>query len=207
MLNPLRDADVPSASSPTVRAPLFKSLVNAMNANKRQVVLDLGAASTAMLSMLGRSRTRVEIVDLVHFGGVERLNAAKPGKELERVCQSLLPNRDSTDGFDLVFCWDIPNYLSLPALSALMRAVGQRSKPGALAHALIAYSERHMAEHPAHFMPTADGDLMDRNGDDGVIDSPRFTSEALADNTGSFIIDRARLLSNGMQEYLLRFEN
>ena len=60
-------------------APLFEDLAAGLDATQRHVVLDLGAASTAMLALLGRSRCRVEIADLAYFGGIDCLNSTEPG--------------------------------------------------------------------------------------------------------------------------------
>ena len=159
-----------------------------------------------MLALLGQSRCRVEIADVAHFGGIDRLNKAEPGPELTAVAESLLPNRLSEDAIDLVFCWDLPNYLTLDALSALMAAIGRRARPGALAHALIVYAEREMKDAPGRFVPTTDGELVDHGDPGKPIAAPRYSPEALGKNMGGFVIDRARLLVNGMQEFLFRLE-
>ena len=200
-------ARVPTDSPVELHAPLFRDLVAGLDSTERHVVVDLGAASTTMLALLGRSRCRVEILDLAHFGGIDRLNTIEPGPALDDAAGSLIPNRQPVDGVDLVFCWDLPNYLTLGALSALMHAIGRCARPGALAHALICYAERDMKEHPGRFVPTADGDLVDYNATSTAITAPRYSPEELGKSMGGFVIDRARLLSNGMQEFLFRLES
>jgi hypothetical protein len=186
-------------------APLFHELVTGLDATQRHVVLDLGTASTAMLALLGRSRCRVEIADLAHFGGIDRLNATEPGPTLPNAASALLPSRLPDDAFDLVFCWDLPNYLTLNALLTLMDAIAHRARPGALAHVLIYYSERDMRQHPGRFVPTADGDkLIDYSTTHEAIAAPRYSPEDLDKGMGRFVLDRARLLSNGMEEFLFR---
>jgi hypothetical protein len=56
-----------------------------------------------------------------------------------------------------VFCWDLPNYLTLDALSTLMDAIAHRARPGAVAHALIYCAARDMRDHPGRYVPTAHG--------------------------------------------------
>lgn len=187
-----------------LHAPLFHNLLAGLDEIERHVILDLGAASTAMLAQLGRSRCRVEITDLAHFGGIDYLNTTEPGPVLVDAAESLLPTRLPDDAIDIVFCWDLPNYLTLNALSALMNAIGHRARPGALAHALIFYAEPDMKEHPGRFVPTADGKLIDCSATSTAIAAPRYSPEDLGKNIGGFVIDRARLLSNGMQEFLFR---
>ncbi|MDH3351771.1 MAG: hypothetical protein OEM60_02435 [Gammaproteobacteria bacterium] len=195
---------LPPGSPAALHAPLFQNLMARLNAGGRHVVLDLGAASTAMLARLGRSRCYVEIADLAHFGGIDQLNTTETGPALADKAESLLPKRLSDEAIDLVFCWDLPNYLTLNALSALMHAIGRRAGPGALAHALVFYAERDMNERPGRFVPTADDELIDHGAPGAAIAAPRYSPEDLGNGMGHFEIDRARLLSNGMQEFLFR---
>ena len=175
-----------------------------MDVDERHVVLDLGAASTATLALLGNCRCRVEIVDLAYFGGVEQLNTAESGEELVGATEALLPDPPPGEAFDMILCWDLPNYLTLDALAALMAAVKRRSRPGALAHALVFYAQRDMQENPGRFTPTADGELIDSSTFGRTVTAPRYSPEALGKSMGRFAIDRARLLSNGMQEFLFQ---
>lgn len=194
----------PPDSSAALHAPLFQELVGGLEETGRHVILDLGAASTEMLAVLGRYRCRVEIADLAHFGGIDALNTAEPGLALSDAAESSLPKRLPGDPVDLVFCWDLPNYLTLDALSGLMSVIRRRTRPGALAHALIYYADRDMNEHPGRYVPTADGVLADRRHQGAAIPAPRYSPEDLQKSMAGFSIDRARLLGNGMQEFLFR---
>lgn len=196
-------SSVPAAA---LHAPLFQYLMAGLETREEQAVLDLGAASTEMLALLGRYRCRVEIVDLAYFGGIDALNAAEPGPALVEVANALLPGGRPGSAIDLVYCWDLPNYLSLNALAALMDAIGRRARPGALAHALICYSDRDMPEQPGRYVPTEDGALFDRSAPAARVAAPRYSPEELGQSMGRFTIDRARLLGNGMQEFLFRLQ-
>ena len=202
----LRRASTAASPAPPValHAPLFQGLVESFDETQRHVALDLGAASTELLAWLGRSRCRVEIADLAYFGGIERLNAAEPGPELAEVAESVLPGLRLDDPIDLVFCWDLPNYLSLDALSTLMCAIERRARPGAIVHALIFYAGRDMPERPGRFVPTEHGELLDLSEPGMPVEAPRYSPEELGKSMRPFEIDRARLLGNGMQEFLFQ---
>ena len=190
-----------------LHAPLFQALINSLDAKRRHVVLDLGAASTEMLALLGRSRCRVDVADLAHFRGIGDLNNAKTGPALADIAESLLPNRLTSEATDLVFCWDLPNYLTLNALSALMAAIARRCRPGSLVHTLIFYAESHMNERPGRYVPGTSGALVNLAAPTQPIAAPRYSPENLDHSMRPFTIDRARLLSNGMQEFLLRLHS
>ncbi len=202
-------ARAPMVKPAALNAPLFRSLVERLESGGRHVVLDLGPASTPMLELLGQFRCRVEIVDFASFGGLARMNAVDEEEEsaddlLARAEMFLPEYRGEEDALDLVLCWDIPNYLRPPALSALMRAIASRTRPGALAHALIVYSERSMPEQPSRFQPTEDLKLASRATTAAEIRAPRYSPEDLGRTMGGFVIDRGRLLADGMQEMLFR---
>jgi hypothetical protein len=188
----------------TVRTPLFQDILAGLDDDRRHVVLDLGAASTAMLAILSQARCRVEIADFAHFGGIDILNSAEPGSLLVDAADAWIQEQPEDDLIDLVLCWDLPNYLTLDALSALMSAIGRRARPDAIAHALIFYADREMPEHPGRFIPTAGGELMDYRTQGAAVSAPRYSPEDLRLNMGPFKIDCGRLLRNGMQEYKFR---
>lgn len=194
----------PAAGPAAVHAPLFQDLAKRLDDNRRHVVLDLGAASTAMLALLGRARCRVEVADLAYFGGIEMLNNADSRSSLLAAADSLVVQQPRDELFDLIFCWDLLNYLTLDAVSALMAAIAQNARPGAIVHALISYSDREMLDRPGRFIPTADGELMDHRTPGASVAAPRYSPENLQDNMRPFAIDYARLLRNGMQEYQFR---
>ncbi len=189
---------------PTVlNAPLFRQLIGQLDGAGRRIVLDLGAASTPMLALLGRSRCRVEIADLAGEGGVDRLNSSDtPVDVLVATAEALLPEHQSDDAVDLVLCWDLLNYLKPQGMSALMNAIAARGRPGMLAHALIVYSERSMPARPGRYVPTEDLKLLDRATPAAMIAAPRYSPEFLGSNMGRFGIEHARLLGNGMQEFV-----
>lgn len=194
----------PPISPVAFHAPLFHDLVTGLDETQRHIVLDLGTASTGMLALLGRCRCRVEILDLAFFGGIDQLKAMETRSELANAANALVPNPLPGEPFDLVFCWDLPNYLTLEALSALMTAIGRRARPGALAHVLIVYAEHEMAKEPGRYVPNADAELIDRNARRASIEAPQYSPADLGSNMGPFVLDRARLLGNGMQEFLFR---
>lgn len=203
-LRKARSALSPVGPPATVRAPLFQTLVTGLDDGRRHVVLDLGAASTAMLALLSRARCRVEIADFAHFGGIDMLNNAEPGLPLVAAAESWVGEQAEHDPIDRILCWDLPNYLTLDALSGLMSAIAHRARPGAIAHALIFYADREMPDHPRRFIPTPDGELTDYEPLGTAVAAPRYSPEDLRNNMGPFQIDCGRLLRNGMQEYLFR---
>lgn len=201
-------ARAPMEKPSALKVPLFRMLVNRLEAGGRHVILDLGPATTPMLSLLGQFRCRVDIADLASDGGIERMNAEADGEDLVTRADALLPARRGPDDvIDLVLCWDLPNYLKPPALSGLMAAIAGRAGRGALVHALIVYSERTMPQRPGRFVPGEDLKLVNRAASGVEIPAPRYSPEDLGRIMQGFVVDRAMLLANGMQEFLFRLKD
>jgi hypothetical protein len=157
-----------------------------------------------MLSLLGGFRCCVEIADVGCEEDRARLHSDVDGHSRIAIAESLLPAHKADDPVDLVFCWDLLNYLKREGLTALMSAIAARARPGARAHALIVYSERSMPERPGRWVPTDDCLLVDKAPATPMIEAPRYSPEYLGQSMAGFTIEHARLLANGMQEFTFR---
>ena len=198
----LRPAQPPaSADAGGVNAPLFRRLLELQSADRRAVILDLGPSRTETVALFGQFRCRLEFTDLGDC--CEQLNAETDPLQQQQMVESLLPRRRQ-EAADIVLCWDILNYLQRPALKTLMAQVAIRSRPGTLAHALIAYSTPRMPAKPDRYAALPDGRLIIRHTTGADCAAPRYTPEDLRHCLPDYTVESAMLLKNGMQEFLLR---
>lgn len=185
----------------TLNAPLFRGLVEGLDIERRLVVLDLGAAETKTIAFFGRFRCRMDIADIADR--IEALNADRDAETLPGHAESLLTARHD-EPTDVVLCWDLLNYLEPAALAALTRAITARTRTGAHMHALIAYSESSMPVSPGRYVPLEDGRLHDLAPSRTERPARRYTPDDLKRHLPGCKIERARLLANGMQEFVFR---
>jgi hypothetical protein len=197
-------AKAPMDKPAVLNAPLFQQLIEQFDTGVRSIILDLGAASTPMLAVLGRSPCLVEIADMAGDDAIDRLNSDVSPDARIALAESLLPQHDAGAEVDFVFCWDLLNYLKPDALSALTRAIVARARPGTRAHALIAYSDRSMPDRPGRFVPTEDLKLVNHAVPTSHTEAPQYSPEYLRRIMRGMEIEHARLLANGMQEFLFR---
>jgi hypothetical protein len=190
-----------SAASGALNAPLFHSLIDRLGDGGRFVVLDLGSVRSETVALLTQYRCRLEIADL--GDSIDALNAEESPRRLRELAEAALParRRESTD---LVFGWDLINYLNRPALTAVMEAIAIRGRPGTLIHALVYYSARRMPQRPSCFVPLDEQRIANVGRPQPERDAPRYSPEDLASCMPRYSVDRARLLRNGMQEFLFR---
>jgi hypothetical protein len=184
-----------------LNAPLFASIFERLAEEDRCVVLDLGAARTETIAVFGGYRSRLEIADVAD--GLEELNAEPDPQMLRERAERLLPS-PGAEAANVILCWDLLNYLQRPALSALMNAVAERARPGAFVHALVVYASKKMSIRPGCFVPLDRQRLINLAPIQAERDAPRYSPEDLSRLMPSYTVERARLLRNGMQEFLFR---
>jgi len=186
----------------TVTAGLFRSLIDGLSDDRRWVILDLGPVHQRTLALLEGKRCMLSVVDLaseidgrgsVHADECAEMLALPPIRNAERV--------------DVVFCWDLLNYLDRESLRALMATVAERCRSGALVHAFVVYSERVMHDRPGQLVPVDAGTFIDVAGETPTRPAPRYSTEALTEAMPDYTVERVRLLGNGMQEYLFKIRS
>lgn len=184
-----------------LNAPLFRGILERMEDDSRWVVLDLGPARAETVTAFGRFRCRLDIADLAD--GIDTLNAVAEPEQLNAAIERLLPPRRQ-EATDIVLCWDLLNYLDRPRLKALMGQLQLRLCPGSLVHALIAYSTPYMSARPERFVPAEGHGLLRRPVTTEQVKAPRYSPEDFARCMPGYVVERAMLLKNGMQEFLFR---
>lgn len=192
---------LPDRSAEALNAPLFQYVIERMHDGERWVVLDLGQARNETVSVLNQFRCRLDVADLAD--GLDVLNAETDPQRLRDLVETLLPARRD-EPTDVVFCWDLVNYLSRPALTAVMEGIAARGRPGTLAHCLVVYSAQKMPQRPGIFVPVDEQRLMNMGVPYGERPAPRYSPQDLAQTMPQYTVERGRLLRNGMQEFLFR---
>ena len=191
----------PTGGPEALNAPLFHSIIQRLEGGGRWIVLDLGAARSNTIGLFGKFRCRLDIVDMADT--LDSLRNESDRRVLrQRVEDALLPR--GREPIDIVLCWDLINYLSQPALTAVMECIAARCKKGALAHGLIYYSTRTMPQQPGCFVPVDALRLANLSPPGAERPSPRYSPEDLARCMPGYTVERGRLLRNGMQEFLFR---
>ena len=192
----------PVPANDALNAPLFHSVIEGLENAGRVVVLDLGTARTETIALFGRFRCRLDIADLAD--GVDALNATEPNPKAMRTrVEALLPLR-RREPTDLVLCWDVLNYLNRPAIAGLMESIANRGRHGMLVHCLMFYSAPQMPLRPGCWVSVDDSQIMNVAAPQSMRKAPRYTPEDLGQCMPRYSVERARLLRNGMQEYLFR---
>ena len=104
---------------------------------------------------------------------------------------------------DLILLWDLPNYLPPDLLTDLIQYLLPFSHRQTRIHTYI-YTRETMPQHPAHFCFEPQNKIRMQQAPEPRCTCPMYYKEMLQRLMVPFVIERGILLSNGMQEYLLR---
>lgn len=182
-----------------LRVPLFESITAGFNDEARHVLIDCGPARAGMIEMLTGLRCRLEIIDLP--ARLESLEALPDDVDLAEWFARLLPPAGS-EAADFIFCWNLLDYLAPQQISALMRVLIPRLRPGGRVHALVQYSSPRMPAGPGGMAPLGRTVLQLDNLGPASRNAPRHSRGTLEKFMQGLKAERTMLLSNGMQEYL-----
>ncbi len=197
-----------AAASPVGRglhAPLFEQLVEGLEEDRRHVVLDCGAARAGTIHLLSRYRCRLDVLDLAVM--LPELNAAQADPQARRaVLTRQLPTAQDEPA-ELVFCWNLLNYLQPGDITTLIEGLLPLLAPAARLHALIEYSSPLMPAGPGHWVPDQTGRLFADQEDVEQIPAPRYSPKALERMMPQLKPERSMLLGNGLREHLFRLRS
>jgi SAM-dependent methyltransferase len=163
-------------------------------------VLDLGRGFGANIEYLSRFATKICVEDLYHtlsslghpFTGEERVYCP--------VFETLLPYRDQVR-FDVIFLWNLLDYLDRDDIRRLMAHLATLCNRGALVYAMISIRPK-IPELPTNFKIVDDRNLVCQQTTALQRDCPRYTQVKLREWMPALRVKRSFLLQSGIQEYL-----
>ncbi len=183
-------------------SPLLREALTRIDPAERHVILEPGAVSPGILSLVQGTRCRLLVADAAM--ALSRLDDMAEEKlylahEVERLIEDA-----GKEKIDTVLCWDLLNYMSLPLLSIFAARLAAIMSPSGLVHAYIHSAESSMPQCPQRYALRGDNHVMRLDGDPPVRKVPRYSYGDLEKHAGGLRVARSMLLRNGMQEYLLR---
>ena len=104
---------------------------------------------------------------------------------------------------DLLLLWDLPNYLDGKVLRAIIEYLLPHCSDDAILHIYIHTRERMPVKPGTYTIGSSNKVCVKRNSSEKT-QSPMYYKESLQKALSPFLVQRGVLLSNGVQEYLLK---
>ena len=198
-----------------LRLPLFSRLMAELARWPRVVVMELGPCNHSLVNVLSGYQSCLHVLDLPAqlpaLNAIER-DSPNTNTDLDRFFQTAVPMVRETP-IDVVLCWNLLDYLDAPALRSLIQHLSPRLSEQARVHAVTSYSDTSMPAQPPRWAPRLTAEQVEQGLveevtvtvlDDAQRNAPRYTPRQLESLLPGLRIDSSMLLSNGMQEHLLK---
>lgn len=177
----------------------LKLVLDALDPEARREVLDLGPPVGPNLEFLSALSCRVRIVDF-HRSVCAEPVAMREAEVFDALVERLLPFAEE-ESFDILFAWDVFNYMRPDQIASLMARLAPACRPRALVLALIS-THRKIPAAPLRYRILGRETL----AYDGPVEPsrpcPRYRQLELERLLPAFSVKGTFLLRNGIQEYL-----
>lgn len=177
----------------------LEHIMSRLEAAPRCGVLDLGAPVAANVELYARHASRIAFADFYRFYEPQRPNGAGAASFAES-----LPT--TATEIDIIFAWDLLNYLSLEEITWLGQSVSSKCAPGAILLALVSCSGPMPATPSKHTIVDERTLRVEANGS-STRRSPAYSEQALLRSLPDFTVKSRCQLRSAMVEYLFCWES
>ena len=184
------------------KSPLLFSLLKPKPDEQRLEILDIGAASNNSIEYLSQFYCKIFIAngmsELTAISAALTETPQRLNRELIKVLQFYKKNPAS---LDVIFLWDIINYLDASILSCIINYLLPHTNKDTHLHAYI-HTARLMPEIHGKYEILGDEKILTDNASALTRKCPAYYQDALNKLLYPFKVKRSVLHTNGMQEYL-----
>jgi hypothetical protein len=181
-----------SPPGPIIRsAPGLADLFGSLESGKSHVVLDLGTASDASLSVYAHVARQVRFADL---GGTPE-TPPRWDAPLGEAARAMV------DRYDVLLLWDTLGWLPREERKRFMARVGELAAPNAWLHLVVEAPER-TGPRPVRFGLADTGRMRYELADGGTVATSRLLPADVEKALAPFEVVRAFTLKDGLREYL-----
>lgn len=196
-----REAALPEEPLTSNHASLgLNALLQRLKEDRKYNILDLGPACGSNVEFYSRFAGKIYIEDLYQTLSSFDYLSPEDGASFDSVFRYLLPYRQGTR-FDVIFGWDLFNYLAPGEFHSLSRHLSRFCRPGALWFALVSTRDS-IPEQPARFIIIDDQTLRYQTAAPVMRAGPRYEETQLARLMPNFRVVNSFLLRNGFKEYI-----
>lgn len=197
----IRQAVVSPAPEQVIKAPGLELLARHIAGLRRSDILDLGSPSRANVEYLSQFSC------VLHIGDVSRVLAEDPEmvapeeeRDVEGAVERVIVFEDHIR-FNVIFAWDLFDYLDPATSLAIMRRVGGYCCTGTLLY-LTTINGESIPDRPGRFTIVDDGNLRVERVGPGTRSGMKHSPRGLERIMPGFRLHHSFLLGHQMQDYL-----
>ena len=190
----------------SINSPLLFDMLENLSPILQHTIFDAGRASGSSIDYFCDFRCKLFITDSVsEIYNLDPVTINTPHKWHRTLVKTMQLYKRDKAGLDVIFLWDLPNYLAPNHLKGLINYLLPHASDRVLLHAYL-YSARQMPAAPANYHIRRNNTVVIDPGSAERIDCPMYHQTVLQKYLSPFKAKRAVMLSSGIQEYLFHLD-
>ncbi|MGD8784234.1 MAG: hypothetical protein PVG75_07335, partial [Thioalkalispiraceae bacterium] len=187
-----------------MNSPLLFGLLDNFQEDRYYQVLDIMPASNQLLQYFSAFHSKLYLPACYRLLQSISPELLASEEKLNLAVLKMLDLEDNITGsLDLILLWDLPNYLDKDILQAFIQNLLSYCSRETLLHIYI-YTREKMPVNSGLYQFQVDNRILVKHESQQMTRCPMYYQELLQKLLSPFMVERGILLSNGMQEYLLK---
>lgn len=190
-----------------MNSPLLFQLLQSLAEEGYYQFLDITPATPGLLDYFSQYHCKLYLPGCINE--LWRMTAEEldtPHKLNRALVGSLGLYRNNKAKLDVILLWDLPNYLDKQILSGLIEYLLPHTANTVYLHCYI-YTRQEMPASPGRYQFTPENKMWVEHPSEQMIACPAYYQEVLHKLLHPFVVHRSILLSNGLQEYILKIKS
>ncbi len=187
------------------RSPSLGFICNHLSGERKHAILDLGMPAGTSVDFFARWPCTLHVENL--FDSL--LIDPPPDEDDKNDSWSLRVDRglkhDPQVRFDMIFAWDLINYMHVDLIHALMKRLTRSCRSGTLLYIMLSTAPM-ISQQPAKIAITGEDRIRYHSDSPRVTPNPRYTPLKLERMMPGFRLLHSFLLGASLQEFLFSFD-
>lgn len=190
-----------------MNSPLLFQLLQGLPEEGYYQFLDITPATPGLLDFFSQYHCKLYLPGCVNeLWQMKAEDLDTPHKLNRALVNSVGLYRNNKAQLDVLLLWDLPNYLDKQILSGLIEYLLPHTTNTVCLHSYI-YTRQEMPASPGRYQFTSDSKMWVEQQSQQTIPCPAYYQEVLHKLLKPFVVHRSILLSNGLQEYILKIKS
>ena len=187
----------------SMNSPILFDLLSRLSKEEHYEILDMLPASQGVISSFSNIHCKLYLpgcMNQLRDMTTERYDTVN---KLQRAfTKSLKLHKKCIASLNVIFLWDLPNYLDKNILEGLIEYLSYHMHENVKLHFYI-HTKQQMPASPRVYTISPESKVHIEHKSEPMINSPRYFQETLQKIMSPFKVTRSMLLSCGIQEYIL----
>lgn len=200
------DQQVSEETGNAISSPILFDLLNGLSKEEHHEILDILPANKELIDSFSAFSCKLYLPGCLQDLSEMTSDKYDTTDKLHRAfTRTLRFYKKQKASLNVIFLWDLPNYLDKTLLKSLIDYLSQHMHKNVKLHFYI-HTRQQMPASAGVYSILPEGKVWRKNSSDATIKSPLYFHDALQTLFQPFTVKRSMLLSSGLKEYILELK-